>query len=129
MKTLDVIGVEPKVLEILEVNPALSYSFIADEVGVTRERVRQIAHRNGYPLRKGVLKSKICHICGGIFYRRNTTYCSPACGYKARSKKIVVNCHRCGKPVERPPSTMRSRTGKYYCSKICFEKRQIKTTL
>ncbi len=121
MTTLDTIGVEPKVLEILEENPALPYSIIGNEVGVTRERVRQIAQRNGYPPRNGILKQKICPVCGSAFYTRNI-YCSPVCGCRARQKRVVVSCHQCGKPIERTPGTMRSKSGKYFCNRVCFGK-------
>ena len=64
MTTLDTIGVKSKVLEILGENPTLPYSIIGDKVGVTRERVRQIAQQNGYPPRNGILKPKICPFAG-----------------------------------------------------------------
>ena len=87
--TTDVVGVKPRVLEILQENPTLPYSIVADEVGVTRERVRQIAKRNGYPRRNGVLNWKICPICGKAFSTANL-YCSHSCVYKARQKRIVL---------------------------------------
>ena len=123
VKTLDAVGVMPRVLEILGGNPTISYSIIAGEVGVTRERVRQIAQRSGYPSRKGIIKPKICPFCGETFYKRNRIFCSPACAYKARHKRIVVNCHQCGKTIERKPGTMRNKNGRYYCNRECFERK------
>ncbi|MFC1925788.1 hypothetical protein ACFLW2_03720 [Chloroflexota bacterium] len=119
MTTLDTIGVEPKVLEILGEDPTLPYSMIGDQVGVTRERVRQIAQRNGYPPRKGILRLKTCPVCGKTFNTKNL-YCSPACGNQARRKRIVINCHQCGKPIERTPGNMRSKNGRYFCNRVCF---------
>ncbi|MFC1925659.1 hypothetical protein ACFLW2_03065 [Chloroflexota bacterium] len=116
---LNNVSVEPRVLEILGVNPDLPYSTIAGEVGVTRERVRQIARRNGYPPRSRILKQKICPVCGKAFFTRNL-HCSPGCGYKARRKRIVISCNQCGKPIERTPGTMRSKSGKYFCNRVCF---------
>ena len=121
MTTLDTIGVRSKVLEILGENPTLPYSIIGSEVGVTRERVRQIAQQNGYPPRTGILKQKMCPSCRKPFYTRNL-YCSPICGYKARQKRMVINCHQCGKPIERTPGNMRSKSGKYFCNRVCFGK-------
>ena len=124
MKTLDATGVMPKVLEILGRNPTLPYSVIAIEVGVTRERVRQIAQRNGYPSRKGMLEPKICPLCGETFNgKKNRLFCSPACAYKSRYKRKVINCYRCGKTIERRSSTMRNKTGRYYCSRACYERK------
>jgi hypothetical protein len=120
MTTLDITGVRPKVLEILRARPNLSYSRIADEVGVTRERVRQIAHKNGYPPRQGNLTPKICPLCGDIYYSRRL-YCSDICAHKARRKIIVVICHHCGKSMERAPATLRRNgNGRYFCSRLCF---------
>lgn len=119
MATLNVIGVEPKVLEILGGDPTLPYSIIANVVGVTRERVRQIARRNGYPPRSGILKPKICSVCGEIYYTKKQ-YCSRICVYKARQNRIVVDCHRCGKTIERTPGNMRSKSGRYYCNRTCY---------
>ena len=121
MTALDTIGVEPKVLEILAGNPTIPYSTIGDVVGVTRERVRQIAQRNGYPPRNGVIKHKICPVCGKAFHTRNL-YCSPECGYKVRRKRVAVQCHQCGKSIERTPGNMRSKSGKYFCNRVCFGK-------
>lgn len=119
MVTLDAVGVRPKVLERLEVNPTLSYSSIAEELGVTRERVRQIARRNGYPSRKGILRLKICPVCGDIYHTRRV-YCSRTCAYRAKRKRIVVNCSHCGKTIERAPGTLRNRSGNYFCNRLCF---------
>jgi len=114
-------GVGFKVLEILEENPSIPYSTIGDMVGVTRERVRQIAQKNGYPPRNGALKLKPCPICGKDFSTRNL-YCSLACSHNAMRNRIVVNCHQCGETFERRPGAMRSKSGKYFCSRVCFGK-------
>ncbi|MFC2018137.1 sigma factor-like helix-turn-helix DNA-binding protein, partial [Chloroflexota bacterium] len=47
MTTITEISAKLKVLEILKERPDLSYSIIASEVGVSRERVRQIAKSIG----------------------------------------------------------------------------------
>jgi hypothetical protein len=125
MTMTGLIGVGPKVLEILGGNPALPYSRIANEVGVTRERVRQIARRNGYPPRYGILKPRICPVCGDTFHTRNL-YCSRACVYKVRRKRIIINCHQCGETIERTPGNMRSKTGKYFCGRFCYRKWAVK---
>jgi hypothetical protein len=112
-------SVQPKVLEILGENPSIPYSVIAGEVGVSRERVRQIARQNGYPRRRGIPKPQICPICGDTFYARRL-YCSPVCRYRASRKIVFLNCHACGKSLERAPGNMRSKSGKYFCGKGCF---------
>lgn len=122
MATSGVTGVTTKVLEILEGDPNLSYSTIGDVVGVTRERVRQIARKNGYPARMGIPKpEKICQICGKAYYTKNL-YCSPGCGYKARRKRISLICQQCGNTIERPPSNIRNESGNYFCNRDCYRK-------
>jgi len=113
-------SIELKVLEILAENPTLPYSTIGEAVGVTRERVRQIAQRNGYPPRISIPK-KICHVCGKTYYTRNL-YCSSICRYKTKQKRIVMNCHQCGKSIERTPGNMRSKSGRYFCDRVCYTK-------
>lgn len=119
------VSVKAKVLEVLSGNPALSYSIIARNVGVTRERVRQIARQNGYPPRTGILKLKRCPVCGKVSNIRNL-YCSTACSYKAIRKRVVVDCYQCGKSIERTPSNMRTKSGKNFCSRACYGKSKVK---
>ena len=114
-------GAKSKILKILSEDPEIPYSVVANKVGVTRERVRQIAKRNGFPPRIGKLKPKTCPVCGGIFYSRNI-YCSSVCRHNAIRRRIVIACHQCGKPIERTPGKMRSKSGKYFCDKKCFGK-------
>src|SRR4030042_3757275 len=116
---LDVANTRAKVLKKLEGNPALSYSILANEFGVSRERIRQIARQNGYPRRRGIAKPKMCPFCGKTYYTRRQ-YCSRTCVYKAREKRIAVNCHQCGKTIERTPGNMRSKSGRYFCNRACF---------
>lgn len=116
------IGVRSKVLEILENNPSIPYSVVGSKVGVTRERVRQIARQCGYPPRNGILSQKICPVCGQAFNKKINTYCSRSCGYEARRKRIIVNCCQCGKFIEQTPASMRSKSGRYFCSRRCYGK-------
>ena len=120
MAILNNISTKQKVLEILSVNPDISYSVVSDKVGVTRERVRQIARKNGYPPRQNISKPKVCVICGKNFYTRNL-YCSTVCRYKAtRAMRMVINCHLCGKSIERTPAKLRSKNGTYFCNRECY---------
>lgn len=129
MATSDTVSVTSKVLEILEGNPSLPYSTIGGVVGVTRERVRQIARKNGYPSRVGITKSKkICQICGETFYTKNI-YCSADCGYKARRKRIKLHCQQCGNTIERTPGNMRNKNRNYFCNRACYGKWQLNNNI
>lgn len=114
------VSVKQRVLDILSKDPAISYSIIGRKLGVSREWVRQIAQKSGYPLRKNIPKSRECPFCGNSFYNRNL-YCSPVCRYKAvRTMRIVVICHQCGKSIERTPAKLRSENGRYFCNRECY---------
>ena len=100
MTTNSVIGARFKISEMLISNPELPYSIIANEVGVTRERVRQIAKQYGFPQRKPkpkqTLKQKLCPLCNQAFNTGNK-YCSHDCAKNAIRTRIVVICDQCGK--------------------------------
>lgn len=121
MTTLNATCARPKVLELLGANPALPYSIIAEEVGVSRERVRQIARHSGYPPRYGIPRPQICPVCRETFYSRRL-YCSSGCKHQVSRKAIILSCHICGKPVVRTPGNLRSKSGKYFCNRECFKR-------
>ena len=80
---------------------------IANKFGVSRERVRQIAKKDGYiPVNKAYKeqKKKKCKICGKNFYASNKKQvcCSPECYKQYRDKKYWTTkpCKNCGKPIK-----------------------------
>lgn len=116
---IDNVSTKPRILEILKDNPTVPYSTIANELGLSRERVRQIARSNGYPPRRGILNPRLCLFCGKLHYTKNQ-YCSHTCVYNSRKKRVTFNCHQCGKIFERTPGNMRSKSGKYFCNRACY---------
>jgi endogenous inhibitor of DNA gyrase (YacG/DUF329 family) len=68
---------------------------------------------------------RVCALCGEAFFYRNSPYCSPKCGHRARgiwrsahknARKTVV-CATCGKPID-AGSLKRA-----YCSYKCYPKK------
>jgi len=114
---------------ILQINPTLSYAEIGRLLGVSRERIRQVA---------GVRRRKpgSCRVCGRtIRVRRNGVtqtayrmrYCAE-CWARARqrrreSRRIQYTCEVCGKTFSRTPGTVRrmERRGHKirWCSRQC----------
>lgn len=101
---------------------------IANEVGATRELVRQIANKVGAtPIRTHAVRY-ICAVCGGPMKRQT------AKGYCRDCATVEIPCHGCGKPVRRLASLIASRakraqqetdgiaskyTGRVFCSRSC----------
>ncbi len=114
---------------ILQVNPTLTYAEIGRLLGVSRERIRQVA---GARRRK----PSACRVCGRtIRVRRNGVtqtayrlkYCAE-CWARARqrrreSRRIGYKCEVCGKPFSRTPGIVRrmERRGHKirWCSRQC----------
>lgn len=98
---------------------------ISIRVGLTRERVRQIAEKEGYEEIMKLAAAKIdkakCAYCGKEYSRRskNTIYCSAECRGERFKKKFTAttNCLICNKEIGYY-AVNRDRKPKY-CSYIC----------
>lgn len=79
-----------KVIQWLEHSPDDSYADIARVLGISRERVRQIAKRGGFPERKLPLASKSCLVCRKIFQPKSgkVKTCSRVCGNRLRGDTL-----------------------------------------
>lgn len=67
-----------------------------------------------------------CDHCGIMFWvhqykvnQRGRKYCSKACEIANRNIDIDCQCAHCGKPLRLPPSRLKTKTGKVFCSKKC----------
>lgn len=99
-------------------------SEIAKEVGVTRERVRQIAKAEGYLMPHQVTNKHIsvCRICGKKFEGRTVAkYCSTKCyEIKKASYWTKKPCAQCGKIFTFRTSLTRIGREPQFCSKSCY---------
>ena len=114
---------------ILEVNPALTYAEIARLLGVSRERIRQVAGRRRR-------NPRVCKICGQpIHLRRNgvtqTAYSLMYCAHcwiaakerRRNGHQVAFTCETCGKIFSRTAGVvkrMEKRGHKIrWCSRQC----------
>ena len=110
-------GVRQQVAELL-CSGAVSYAEVARQVGVSRERVRQIKHKMHllpsvaairYHLEQKCIDCSVHISCGA-------SRCHP-CAAQWRYKElqpIIVSCLICGKQIRRSPSA-RIKGGPVYC--------------
>lgn len=111
-----------RVKEILEQTPRRTLGSIGQEVGVTRERVRQLCNKisaNGGPVRERVNNRPSCEDCSKpVSWDNKSGYCS-FCG-KERNKRFFT-CPECGtEMVLRPAEYERKISSKFPgCSHSC----------
>lgn len=134
-------GAAAKVREIIDRRypcqelPHGALTAIAEEVGVSRQRVQQIVAKRGLTVsRRGHLPSTTlyeCRYCKAPFTKANKSrsgmYCSVTCGVADRTLHLI--CDQCGKPFslsgqrrtvwlanrKRSPTLLRT-----YCSRACM---------
>ena len=102
-----------------EDDPLCSGASIAKEIGLSRERVRQILSKLEMPTRF-YPETKECPQCHTPFeVRRNRKFCSRPCSNKAkiRTELVETKCGSCGEKISRRP--YRIRSDNTYCSKEC----------
>jgi len=121
---------EKQVLELFSQNPVMPYSEIGIQVGITKERVRQILKANNkLKPRVGMIITKHCIVCNKVMTGTKTELsrktCSDKCANIARikSKKsaelVTLTCFRCGTIFTRKESEAK-RSKKHYCSTACY---------
>lgn len=120
-----------RTIELREAHPDWRMIRIADEVGLSRERVRQLLKRAGLITTQPHV-IRCCKRCGKALPRVDGAhsypkYCSDAC----RVPKVTLPCNYCGKPVTRrlalyqaqtlggSPSAKERYRGNVYCSRRC----------
>ena len=125
------------IIAIASKNPCMTMQSIADVVGVSRERVRQIANENGllpYRGRRSGLNpsARRCSVCGKLMGRRQlrpermegTTICRSC-------RTVTLTCSVCLRYFTRTMSRLRAatpergyRTAFQTCSKVCWHFRK-----
>ena len=112
-----------RVIALRKHNPDMTLIEIGNEIGITRERVRQILVSEQLETRSTSQIPRpmpLCKRCGiSVPYRRRT-FCSAICQHPAG--RVVVNCRYCGKEISLMASIYKSRSdrSKYiHCSRTC----------
>lgn len=102
-------------------NPYMRYSDIAKDVGITKERVRQILkERNLFTPRNGAIITRTCPVCSKVMTGMKSQlykHCSRECAWESRTTRVTLVCDGCGKSFTRKPSMIRSE--KHYHSRRC----------
>lgn len=115
-----VISKKQRVLALRETDPSLPSVRIAETVGLTRERVRQILKEAGLPTYLP-RHYGYCASCGNDIPRGRTLYCSLECRHAA--VRVTFNCALCGtsKTLRRSAYNAQVRRGykNMYCSVGC----------
>ena len=102
--------------------PCLTLQRIADELGYSREYVRQILAKAGMPTRH--YDGRHCPVCDKALHRLQQETCSRACYH--RYHWVLVACDYCGMLFERRLSQIiaHGKNRKYkdgmYCGRPCY---------
>ena len=108
-----------KMTELLEANPLMTNVELAQEIGVTRQRVSQLRKKLNLPIVPSRrLNWHPCPGCGKSI-RQRSQYCSIACHYD----QVLLTCETCGKQFGRSKSAVKQSDARQsahtWCSKQC----------
>ena len=103
-------GSRTRVVELRTHHPHMTLIEIGDEVGVTRERVRQILVSENLETRSTAripIPMPPCRRCGNPVPYRKRIFCSAIC--QRPTGRTIVNCNYCGKEISLMTSTYKTR--------------------
>jgi hypothetical protein len=107
------------VFTLREEHPDWTLDAIGKEVGVTRERVRQILKKKGMPT-KSTRIPKVCSVCG-IRVETSRKFCSSEC--RKKNSSITFKCSFCNVDVTWAKSVFNAQKRRGYknihCSREC----------
>ena len=116
-------GSRTRVVELRTHHPHMTLIEIGDEVGVTRERVRQILVSENLETRSTAripIPMPPCKRCGTPVPYRKRIFCSAIC--QRPTGRTIVNCNYCGKEISLMTSTYKTRHARaahIHCSRTC----------
>lgn len=103
-------------------NSELSLRGMAEQFGMSYERIRQILNQYGVSTKRTVKLP--CPVCGKPRRSKNRRYCSKECKYIGQN--ITLNCASCGSPVVRSKKIMEwhkkrgwYKDGLVFCNHVC----------
>jgi len=116
---MDKVVNKQSVFTLRENYPEWTLDAIGKEIGVTRERVRQILKKRGLPT-KAKRTPKLCAVCS-IRIETSRKFCSTEC--RKKNSRITFLCSFCGLSVEWPKSVYNAQKRRGYrnihCSREC----------
>ena len=104
-------------------NPDMTLREIGEELGITRERVRQILTSEHLETRSTAripTPMPPCKRCGNPVLYRKRLFCSRIC--QRPTGRTIVMCHSCGKEISLMTSiykTRHARAAHIHCSRTC----------
>jgi predicted transcriptional regulator len=117
-------AVRELVIKEREASPCATLQQIADKLGVTKERVRQILVSESLPTTHWKLRNYLCNNCGRNFpaiYGGRRIFCSPEC--QKAYYEATLQCDECGKLFKLRYSELRKAVKRgyqhFYCSRRC----------
>ena len=126
-KIIDAATRRNQIVQMKTDNPNMTLERIGREVGVSRERVRQVLSKEGIKTSKD---NPTCADCGVILRpsvikpytdpKTNKRYCK-----SCRNNMVygIYECHTCGKEVKRRKKQIRKSKQKHvFCDKTCLGK-------
>ena len=116
-------GRRTRVVELRIHHPHMTLREIGEELGITRERVRQILVTENLETRSSArmpMPMPACKRCGNPVPYRKRIFCSRMC--HRPNGRIIVICHSCGKAISLMTSIYKSRHARaahIHCSRTC----------
>lgn len=117
-------SVAQQAIRLRKDNPCLTSSDIGRELGVTRERIRQILARDALPTRR-LHQEYVCQQCGTTI-QQPRRFCSLKCRFEYNHP--VIECDQCGKLFRRDTSKILASArnplsfGRFFCNRHCLGK-------
>lgn len=118
-------SIREKILHLRQINPELRGSEIAAQLGVSRERIRQLLVELNLPTR--IRSIEACQYCGKLFNTRRgkrKEYCSRTC--RKAAIFTTITCSACGLEFKISSKLLQRRLRlkykHFFCSRSCSRK-------
>ncbi len=113
-----------KALLLLATCPGMRQVDVARQVGLSKERVRQLAMKYRLRVPRVVMPWPTCAFCGEPVRKRGNKHCSVQCWNLARKadtlkRSLHYVCETCGEEFIVAPSDVKQRKGRF-CSHQCW---------
>jgi len=118
-----IVGAREKIIDYRKNHPYMTLESIGNNVGVTKERVRQILNSENLETRslhRIPAPMPNCKVCSKPVTYRRRIFCSAECQYPGG--RTTTKCHSCNKEITLMTSVYNSRLKRakfIHCSRVC----------